>query len=289
MKSNFSFLEECFGEYYKLAAEAEHNMFTAPRTSVMYARLTLEELVKWIYAYDPVLSKNLPEKQTLEGLMYHYSFKELIAPVPNMIDGLTVIRKNGNQAIHNKNDVALRYAHSSLNNLYEFAKWIFYTYVDSSVKLPMSIDSNLIPRGTGTEESIASAKAMLAQLEKIKIETEKSLQQKDEELEQLRAEISRIKLENESKPVEAFTLNPTTEAETRRILIDVMLREAGWNLTGSNDTEYEVAGMPNRTGIGYVDYVLWGDDGRPLAVIEAKKAFVDPRKEMLLKRHLVSF
>jgi type I restriction enzyme R subunit len=49
MKSNFSFLEERFGEYYKLAVEAERNMFTAPRTSVMYARLMLEELIKWLY------------------------------------------------------------------------------------------------------------------------------------------------------------------------------------------------------------------------------------------------
>ena len=278
MKSNFSFLEERFGEYYKLASEAERNMFAAPRTSVMYARLTLEELIKWMYTYDPVLANNRPEKQTLEGLMYHQPFKELIAPVPNMIDSLTVIRKNGNQAIHNKNDVALRYAHSAVNSLFEFTKWIYYTYVDSSVKLPMSIDSSLIPRGTGQEESIASAKAMQEQLEKIKAETEKTLQQKDEELERLRAEISRIKLENENKPVATFTLNPTTEAETRRVLIDVMLREAGWNLTGSNDTEYEVSGMPNRTGIGYVDYVLWGNDGLPLAVIEAKNTLHDPRK-----------
>ncbi|MDH6343798.1 type I restriction enzyme R subunit [Parabacteroides sp. PFB2-12] len=278
MKSNFSFLKERFGEYYKLAIEAERNMFAAPRTSVMYARLTLEELVKWMYTYDPLLSQNPPEKQTLEGLMYHYPFKELIAPVPNMIDGLTAIRKNGNQAIHNKNEVALRYAHNSVNNLFEFAKWIYYTYVDSSEKLPMSLDSSLIPRATGAEESIASAKATQAQLETIKLETEKALQQKEDELERLRNEIARIKTENEQKPVEAFTLNPVTEAETRRILIDVMLRETGWNLNHANDTEYKVSGMPNKTGVGYVDYVLWGDDGLPLAVVEAKNTLHDPRK-----------
>jgi type I restriction enzyme R subunit len=278
MKSNFSFLEERFGEYYKLSAEAERNMFAAPRTSVMYARLTLEELIKWMYTYDPTLINNLPEKQTLEGLMYHQPFKELIAPVPEMLNGLTAIRKNGNQAIHNKNDVALRYAHNSVNNLFEFAKWIYYTYVDSLVKLPMSLDSNLIPRATGVEESIASAKAMQSQLENIKAETEKALLQKEDELEQLRSEIARIKAENEQKPVEAFSLNPATEAETRRVLIDVMLRETGWNLNHANDTEYEVSGMPNKTGIGYVDYVLWGNDGLPLAVVEAKNTLHDPRK-----------
>lgn len=278
MKSNFSFLEERFGEYYKLAAEAERNMFAAPRTSVMYARLTLEELIKWMYTYDPTLIDNLPEKQTLEGLMYHQPFKELIAPVSEMLNGLTTIRKNGNQAIHNKNDVALRYAHNSVNNLFEFTKWIYYTYVDSAVKLPMSFDSSLIPRATGAEESVASAKAMQSQLENIKVETEKVLQKKEDELEQLRSEIARIKAKNEQKPVEAFMLNPATEAETRRVLIDVMLRETGWNLNHANDTEYEVSGMPNKTGIGYADYVLWGNDGLPLAVVEAKNTLHDPRK-----------
>lgn len=278
MESNFSFLKERFGEYYKLAVEAERNLFAAPRTSVMYARLTLEELIKWMYTYDPTLIANQPEKQTLEGLMYHASFKELIAPVPDMLNGLTAIRRNGNQAIHNKNDVALRYAHNSLNNLFEFAKWIYYTYVDSSVKLPMSLDSSLIPRATGAEESIAAAKAMQSQLEKVKAETEKALLQKEDELERLRNEIAQIKVANEQKQVETFTLNPTTEAETRRVLIDVMLREAGWKLDQPKDTEYEVSGMPNKTGIGYVDYVLWGNDGQPLAVVEAKSALHAPHK-----------
>ena len=148
--------------------------------------------------------------------------------------------------------------------------------MDSSVKLPMSVDSSLIPRASNTEESVASAKAMQSQLENIKVETEKALHQKKDELERLRNEIARIKTENEQKTVEAFALNPTTEAETRSVLIDVMLREAGWHLNHANDTEYEVSGMPNKSGIGYADYVLWGDDGLPLAVVEAKKVLHDP-------------
>ena len=277
-KSNFSFLELHFPEQYKLAVEAEQNMFVKPRTSVMYARLTLEELIKWIYTYDTSLSGNVPEKQTLEGLMYHAPFKQLISSVPNLIDGLTLIRKNGNQALHNKDEVLLRYAHISLNNLYEFSKWIYYTYVDSSVRLPLALDNNLIPRGDGSAENMATVKALHSQLDQIKQEAEKALQQKETELERLRAEISRIKVENEKKQIVAFKLNPTTEAETRRTLIDVMLREAGWQLNNPDDTEFEVSGMPNKTGIGHADYVLWGNDGLPLAVVEAKNTLHDPRK-----------
>ncbi len=34
--------------------------------------------------------------------------------------------------------------------------------------------------------------------------------------------------------------------------------------------------MPNNDNKGYADYVLFGDDARPLAVIEAKRTSKDP-------------
>jgi type I restriction enzyme, R subunit len=56
-----------------------------------------------------------------------------------------------------------------------------------------------------------------------------------------------------------------------------LLQEAGWTLDKPEDTEFEVTGMPNSQNKGYVDYVLWGDDGRPLAVVEAKRYKRDSR------------
>lgn len=278
MESNFYFLKERFEDYYNLAREAEVNVMTKPRTSVIYARLTLEELIKWIYQFDPTLSAISLEKTTLEALMYAPAFKALIADAGNLIDGLTLIRKSGNTAIHNKTDVSMRYAHSSIQNLFEFSKWFFYTYVDSSVKLPFSFDGMLVPHGDGSAETQSTVKALEAKVDNIKLEAEKNINLKEAELEQLRAEIAQIKAQNQADPTILFTLNPTTEAETRLVLIDVMLREMGWNIDQVGCQEFEVQGMPNRTGIGYVDYVLWGDDGRPLAVVEAKNALHDPRK-----------
>ncbi|MCK5672331.1 MAG: DEAD/DEAH box helicase family protein, partial [Spirochaetales bacterium] len=52
--------------------------------------------------------------------------------------------------------------------------------------------------------------------------------------------------------------------------------DAGWKLDKERDREYEVTGMPNNKGIGFADYVLWGDDGLPLAVVEAKRTSKDP-------------
>lgn len=69
-----------------------------------------------------------------------------------------------------------------------------------------------------------------------------------------------------------------SEAETRKLYIDVYLEEAGWKVredkgaihAGEASIEVEVEGMPGGKK-GYCDYVLFGRDGLPLAVVEAKK------------------
>lgn len=92
-------------------------------------------------------------------------------------------------------------------------------------------------------------------------------QQSDRELELLKAQIAELKQQNTTVP-DSHDYN---EADTRRYLIDVLLKESGWNIAQPGWTEYEVQGMPNNTGKGKVDYVLWGSDGKPLAIIEAKR------------------
>ncbi|MCK5666071.1 MAG: DEAD/DEAH box helicase family protein, partial [Thiotrichaceae bacterium] len=85
-----------------------------------------------------------------------------------------------------------------------------------------------------------------------------------------------------------FSANATetlqfNEAETRKYLIDAELREVGWDvsLDGSSTEqvgqEVEVKYQPTDTGNGLIDYVLWDDDGLPLAVIEAKRTSKDAR------------
>lgn len=69
-----------------------------------------------------------------------------------------------------------------------------------------------------------------------------------------------------------------TEHETRKQYIDAMLRDAGWQLGVDWLEEVELQGMPNQAQVGFADYVLYGDNGKPLAVIEAKRTSVDPAK-----------
>ena len=90
--------------------------------------------------------------------------------------------------------------------------------------------------------------------------------QLDKELARLRAEVAAVKAANTAVP----DTHDYSEAETRQLFIDTLLKEAGWQLEPKKNCEVAVSGMPGG-GKGFVDYVLWGDDGRPLALIEAKR------------------
>ena len=95
----------------------------------------------------------------------------------------------------------------------------------------------------------------------------------DEELKRLRAEVAEAKKAAAAQP----DTHDYSEAETRDYFIDLLLKEAGWPLDQPRDREFEVSGMPNKQGKGFVDYVLWGDDGKPLGLVEAKRTRRDAR------------
>ncbi len=78
------------------------------------------------------------------------------------------------------------------------------------------------------------------------------------------------------RPVrEAATRRPdvaASESQTaaRGDAIDRLLHAAGWPLTGPDDTAFPLAGLPTPPGKAYVDYVLWDDRRKPLAIVEAR-------------------
>ena len=125
-----------------------------------------------------------------------------------------------------------------------------------------------------SREQLAELEAKLSQADEMKQIAEKRQQQTESQLDALKQEIAALKLENEA----VADTHDYHEADTRRYLLDILLQEAGWNLNHPDVTEYEVEGMPNNAGKGYVDYVLWGDDGKPLGLIEAKRTSNSPTK-----------
>ena len=66
-------------------------------------------------------------------------------------------------------------------------------------------------------------------------------------------------------------MSGTTEAFAR-VKIDALLEDAGWNLTDGSSVLFEHA-LPDGT---QADYVLCDRQGRPMAVLEAKRASIDP-------------
>lgn len=89
------------------------------------------------------------------------------------------------------------------------------------------------------------------------------------------------------------------EIQTRKIYIDLYLGEARWEVLepkssyqladGTNVkagtpmpakacSEIMIKGLQNHSGVGFCDYVLYDRNGKPLAIVEAKKTTVDPLK-----------
>lgn len=278
--SNFRFLETEWSEFYQRAAKAEKLVITDPRTSLTYARMALELAVNWMFQNDTELE--LPHDNTLNSLMKSYEFKNQF---PHKLYGeIDVIRKVGNLAIHNKPVSSIDADHAIIN-LFYFAKWFAKSYSTKELGDLGLFDYDIIPK----EGEAALNKKQLESLQnqfdkdlnkfqdelKITLQRNKELEEKNDlykkQVETLQAQIEANKA---AAAHEDEKHHPRNEHETRKFLIDVLLREAGWDLKGANDKEYKVSYMPsstNQSETGYVDYVLWDDDGKPLALVEAKK------------------
>jgi type I restriction enzyme R subunit len=279
MQSNFTFLQQEFPEIYKEIQEAEKHTFTAPRYAAMLCRSALEKALFWLYKNDEDLE--LPYDTKLGALLHNESFKNILKP--SMLVELDVVRLNGNNAAHGKVVKALEALHS-LKNSFRFLSFLSKYYSENNPDIPEFVEG-IIPYGDISDKNAKQIQELATKLEQERDEAQKALKNQQklaEENEALRKQLEeQLQLIAERKEVRFQEINYeraipelTSEKATRIILIDLLLREAGWdNLREGRELEFEVAGMPlttNPTGIGFVDYVLWGDNGLPLAVVEAK-------------------
>jgi type I restriction enzyme R subunit len=279
MQSNFTFLEKEFPEIYREIQEAEKHTFTAPRYAALLCRSTLEKAIFWLYKNDEDL--DLPYDNKLGALLHNESFKNILKP--SMLMELDVIRLNGNNAAHGKIVKALE-ALQSLKNSFRFLTFLSTYYSESNPEIP-PFDERVIPYGDANDKNKKQLQELAEKLELERAEAQKALKQQEKLLEenddlrkQLEAQEQIIAERKEQRfkeiTVEKAIPELTSENETRLLLIDLLLREAGWDkMQKGREIEYEVNGMPtttNPSGKGFVDYVLWGDNGLPLAVVEAK-------------------
>ena len=273
LPGNFAFLHDQWPELHASATEAETLTYSAPRSSAFTCRYTMEQAVNWAYAADPALER--PYRDNLASLIHEATFKQLLPA--DLFPSLLYVLKTGNLAAHGdpkRNPITRPMALLGVKHLHAFLQWFAIFYGDPRPQTAL-FDESAVPQVDRPEKTADRLSELQSELERAKIR----LRRHFEENQQLRAEVQAAKARNAST-VHAASFKPddATEAATRTCLIDVMLKEAGWDLTEKRDREYEVTGMPNETGLGYVDYVLWDADGSPLAVVEAKRSSKSPEQ-----------
>ncbi|MDO5577437.1 MAG: DUF4145 domain-containing protein, partial [Fibrobacter sp.] len=296
MMSNFQFLESDFPSLAVTAKEAEKLVYISPQFALAAARTSLESLVLWLYQYDKKLTQ--PYDSSLHNLINDIKFKEIIPPY--IWDKMDNIRMVGNSAVHGKKFKQLTTEETvkHISHLFLMYVWFERNYGSPSKdrSQPHIFKTELIPNADSThqitpnqeqlqketeakEKQFAEQHKALRELEQRLFEQsanleerEKLLAQADAERAQKRADVEQAKIANSK--IE----DPTDykEDETRKLKIDLMLEEAGWEIGTSVREEVAVTGMPSPSGKGAVDYVLYDANGLPLAVVEAKRTSIDP-------------
>jgi len=272
--TNFAFLHlPEWGFLFESAKKAEELAKSDARGSCFYARRTLELAVAWLYKHDRSL--RLPYQDNLSALIYEPTFRQTVGDA--LFTKARLIKDLGNLAVHSTKKMVPAEAINATRELFHFSYWLARTYGRTSRPDPsLTFNHGLLP------EASAIPPQTLEQLRKLAAD----LQAKDEhlsvlladkaalneELKRLREEVAATKQANTAQP----DTHDYSEAETRKAFIDVLLKEAGWHLDPMKNFEVEVTGMPNNQGKGFVDYVLWGDDSKPLALIEAKRTTKNP-------------
>ena len=275
MVSNFDFLKIQFPELYTHATHTESMASSAPRASCFYARFTLEQAVLWLYNNDAYLK--LPYDDNLGALIHEQTFKDNLKP--GLFPKIRAIHKVGNLAAHSSSQITTNDSLRIVEDLFHFLYWLARYYSPDGKNLPtITFNRDHIPhpdiQKDMSREQLAELETKLSQADEMKQIAEKRQQQTEAELNALKQEIAALKQQNEA----VTDTHDYHEADTRRYLLDILLQESGWNIEASDTKEYEVEGMPNNVGKGYVDYVLWGDDGKPLGLIEAKRTSHNPTK-----------
>ena len=282
---NFEHIQSKWPELHQLAAFAEDYAITDPQSSLVKLRCFAEKVVGYLYKELslPVLpTSNIFDKLTAD---------DFTSAVPRLItDKLHAIRKSGNQAAH-EGKVDQQQAIWILKESYFVASYLFMAYANGTqqecpeFKAPEQTqptnqsDAEFAKKNKQLTKQLAENQARLKraldELEAAELAQKQAQQQAAKLKQTIDAEkLAQVKTRNEQIVNSSFNFN---EDETRKRIIDLDLRNAGWHVALDDEStedvgkEVKVTDQPTTTGVGYVDYVLWDDDGKPLAVIEAKR------------------
>ena len=257
--SNFSFFQHVpqMKSFTDIAVAAETILSIDPAACVLNCRRAMEAAVKWMYAVDGSLV--MPWDDKLVTLINTEEFRGIVDE--QLIFRLDFIRRMGNNAAHGGKVITREQAVLCLQNLFVFFDFLAYcygeNYTEHTFNPALLAEQSAQPTPPAVDEDAARK---LDALIKENAALKEQLTQRREEQHQTYV----------PKPLEI------SEYKTRKLYIDAMLQDAGW-VEGKNWlNEVKLPGMPNKSETGYADYVLYGDDGKALAIVEAKRSCVDP-------------
>ena len=281
--SQFGFLKAEFPEQFATASWAERHALSSPGPAVIYARKALESGVKWAFAHDPSLE--LPYEDQLNAYLNSSAFRRLVGG--RLFPIARKIQRAGNRAVHESKPPTQLEAVEVVSALFQFCFWLAFTYGRQVKPDPrIKFDPELLPHvDEVAQRSLKERQELSGRLERERKEAEaaradaaslaKTVAELEAERKRLVAEVAAAK---KAAATVAEEEHDWSEFETRAYKIDALLAEAGWKLAEDRDREFEVSGMPSSSKTGYVDYVLWGDDGLPLGLVEAKRTMVSPKQ-----------
>lgn len=254
---NFDFLKDLddFKKLYSYCHQAEMAVYSSPSLSAVACRNALESLVKSFYI---IKYGNYPEDSTLYDLIVDGCFSSYLDDA--LLSSVHFVRKIGNNGAHGE-EIAKKTAVSVLQALQDVVKGLF-AFLNVDVGNPI-FDKKIYDTNTETNSIVSVSVVAGSEPEK-------------------RDRIVKYK-DGINNSIKAKSGLDFTEAETRKMYIDAALNEAGWEICETEGTikagmaciEIKLQGMLNEEGVGYADYVLFDDDGKPIAVIEAKKTSKD--------------
>lgn len=276
MITNFDYLkkETKFSAFADVAISAEKIILMDPSASIINSRRAMEFAIKWMYSVDDALE--MPYRDNLQSLMNAEDYRELVGP--DIWKRMDYIRKSGNNVAHTNKKLGRDEAMLCLENLFIYLDYIAYCYSDQYEE--HSFDKGLITarikKAKASKEAAKADNAEIAKAQEKSAQLELDFQKLMVENAALKEQLSARRQEHQQtyvpKPLDL------SEYKTRKLYIDAMLRDAGWKEGENWLNEVELPGMPNKSEVGFADYVLYNDSQKPLAVIEAKRTCVDVSK-----------
>ena len=276
MTTNFDYLkkEPQFSAFADVAISAEKIILLDPEASILNSRRAMEFALKWMYSVDEALE--MPYQDNLQSLMNAEEYRQIIGQ--DLWKRMDYIRCSGNRVAHTNQKLGRDEAMLCLENLFIYLDFVAYCYSDKYEEhdFNKSIIKARIDRAKQSRRDEAAVKEKLVQ-------KQDELAQKDLDLQTLMKENAALKTELSARRQEqqiTYVPKPLdfSEFKTRKLYIDSMLAEAGWTEGKDWINEVEILGMPNKSGIGYADYILYDNTHRPLAIVEAKRTCVDVSK-----------